>query len=116
MGARANIEAVLGRNPWLWLVPTPVDDDALESTRCGVSFHPTEHQELLAVLGRLGLSGQQLYVDMLPPARRQAVLAAAAAAAGMEEGRGARAHRDGGGEGGEEEEDEEAGLVVSGRR
>ncbi len=105
LGARANIEMVLGTNPWLWLLPTPPDLEALESTRCGVSYRPEEHGELLEVLGRLGVSAHQLLQDMLPPGLRQL------------EGGGGAGGASGAAPGlpGAAGEDEEAALVVRGR-
>ena len=60
MGLVANFQAVLGEDYRFWLVPTPPDDDALESCRGGLSFHPAEHEELMTVLRRLGMSGVTL--------------------------------------------------------
>jgi hypothetical protein len=69
MGTYANVEMVLGSDPRLWLLPTPVDDDALETCRGGVAFHPDEHEELLRVLQRLGERADTLLQDILREAR-----------------------------------------------
>lgn len=54
MGFVENWKAVMGSNPWYWLVPTDVDDDALDLTRAGLCYCPDDHKELLTVLERSG--------------------------------------------------------------
>ncbi len=65
MGFLGNIELVLGAEKWRWLLPTPVDDDALEMTRGGVSFHAEEHAELMEVLLRHRKSGDDFLASVL---------------------------------------------------
>ena len=68
MGLADNVQMVLGSDFRSWLVPSPVDDDALETCRGGLSYHPDEHEELMQVLRMEGKSAADLVAAVLGPA------------------------------------------------
>jgi hypothetical protein len=65
MGLVDNVKMVLGQDVRFWLVPTPPDDDALETCRGGLSFHPDEHEELFQVLSMEGKAATELMAAVM---------------------------------------------------